>query len=285
MKRVAIVGSGWVGEHLGKSFRRMGHEVVFYDVVRKNLPNFTQDINYAVECSDVSFVCVPTPTKNRRIDLSYIKRASSLLGKALASRDTYHVVSIKSTVVPTTTEKVVIPILEKYSKKHAGEFGICVNPEFMTMIERSWTKDASYARSFLSQERIVVGQYDKKSGDVLEELYRPLGKPLCRTELRVAEMIKYASNCMLATKISFWNEMFLICRELQIDSDMVSKIASLDSRIGVYGTIHGKAFGGKCLPKDLEAFISFAASYRRPELLKTVQDINKEMRKTYGVRE
>ena len=98
-------------------------------------------------------------------------------------------------------------------------------------------------------------------------------------------MIKYASNCMLATKISYWNEIFLICKELGIDSQAIANIVSLDSRIGKYGTVHGKAFGGKCLPKDLKAFISFAAKHYEPELLKAVEDINEEMKKKYGVKE
>ena len=98
-------------------------------------------------------------------------------------------------------------------------------------------------------------------------------------------MIKYASNCMLATKISYWNEIFLICKELGIDSRAVANIAGLDPRIGKYGTVHGKAFGGKCLPKDLKAFIAFARKYREPKLLKAVDEINEEMRERYGVRE
>ncbi|MGB7533657.1 MAG: hypothetical protein WA977_11880 [Halobacteriota archaeon] len=98
-------------------------------------------------------------------------------------------------------------------------------------------------------------------------------------------MIKYASNCMLATKISYWNEIFLICKELGIDSQEVANIVGLDPRIGKYGTVHGKAFGGKCLPKDLKAFISFAEKYHKTKLLKAVDDINEEMKEKYGVRE
>lgn len=126
---------------------------------------------------------------------------------------------------------------------------------------------------------------DKKSGDVLEEIYKPLNKPIFRTNLKTAETIKYASNCMLATKISYWNEIFLICKELGIDSQEVANIVGLDPRIGKYGTVHGKAFGGKCLPKDLKAFIAFAEEYHELKLLKGADDINEEMRKKYGLRE
>jgi len=110
---------------------------------------------------------------------------------------------------------------------------------------------------------------------MLEGLYKPLNKPIFRTDLKTAEMIKYASNCMLATKISFWNEIFLICKELGVDSQAIGK----------YGTVHGRAFGGKCLPKDLKAFVSFAERYQNARLLKAVDEINEDMKKKYGVRE
>lgn len=285
MKRVSMIGTGWVGTSIGKGFTRLGYEVIFCDVVSKDLPNFTNDINYAIENSDVSFICVQTPTKRGKIDLSYVKETSKNIGNTLRLKREYHVVTVKSTIVPTTTEEVVIPLLEKHSGKKAGEFGICVNPEFMTEIEGSWTKDESYKRDFFKQDRIVIGQYDKKSGDTLEELYKPLNKPIFRTDLKTAEMIKYASNCMLATKISFWNEMFLICKELGINSFLVADIVSLDPRIGRYGTIHGKAFGGKCLPKDLKAFITFVKKYRKLKLLEAVYNINEEIRRMYDARE
>ena len=98
-------------------------------------------------------------------------------------------------------------------------------------------------------------------------------------------MIKYAPNCTLATKISFWNEILLICQKLDIDSQQVADIAALDSRIGKYGSVHGEAFGGKCLPKDLEAFVSFAQDYHNPPLLAAVKQINDYMAQNYGVRE
>jgi len=286
MTKISIIGSGFVGERVGRGLISLGHDVIFYDIADKEgLPNFTKEINYAIENSDVSFICVPTPTVNEKIDLSYIKEAAKSIGIGLTSRQKYHVVVIKSTVVPTTTENVIIPILEKYSGKKAGEFGVCMNPEFLTEIESSWTDDRGYKKDFFTEDRIVIGEYDKRSGDALEEIYKPLNKPIFRTDLKTAEMIKYASNCMLATKISYWNEVFLICKNLGIDSQEVADIVALDSRIGKYGTVHGKAFGGKCLPKDLKAFVSFAERHHEPKLLKAVDDINEEMKKKYGVRE
>lgn len=289
--RISIIGSGFVGQAIGKGFLRLRNRVIFYDIVDKDLPNFTKDINYAIEHSDISFICVPTPTTPEGIDLSYIKEATMNIAIVLSRKHGYHLVVVKSTVVPGTTEKVVIPILEEYSGKSVreGEIGVCMNPEFLTEIERSWTDEIDYEiiykKDFFTEDRIVIGEYDKKSGYILAEVYKPLNKPIFRTDLKTAEMIKYASNCMLATKISYWNEIFLICKDLGIDSQIVANITGLDPRIGKYGTVHGKAFGGKCLPKDLKAFIAFAERYREVKLLKAVDEINEEMCERYGVRE
>jgi UDPglucose 6-dehydrogenase len=285
MAKISIIGSGFVGETVGKGFASLGYDVIFYDVVNKNLPNFTKDINYAVKNSEISFICTPTPSLEGKIDLSYTKEAAKNIGITLASQPGYHVVVIKSTVTPTTTENQLIPILEKHSGKKAGDFGVCMNPEFITEIVQTWADDDQYKKNFFNEDRIVIGEYDKKSGDALEKLYAPLKRPVYRVSLRTAEMIKYASNCMLATKISYWNELFLICREAGINSQTVADIVSIDPRIGKYGTVHGKAFGGKCLPKDLQAFISFAQEFHEPGLLKAVNEINREMSKKYGVRE
>lgn len=284
-KKLSIIGSGWVGTAIGKGFTEMGYEVIFYDIVDKDLPKFTKDINHAIENSDVSFIAVPTPTIPEGIDLSYLKEATRNIGAVLANKESYHLVVVKSTVVPKVTEKVVIPILEEYSGKKMGEIGVCMNPEFLTEISGTWSKDKGTKRDFFSEDRIVIGEYDKKSGDVLEELYKPLDTPIFRTDLKTAEMIKYASNCMLATKISYWNEIFLICSEVGIDSHKIADIVGLDPRIGKYGTVHGKAFGGTCLPKDLKAFIAFAEESRKTKLLTAVDDINEEIKEKYGVRE
>jgi UDPglucose 6-dehydrogenase len=286
MEKISIIGSGWVGTIIGKGLIELGNEVIFYDIVDKELPESTKDINYAVRNSSISFVCVPTPTTPEGIDLSYIKEATENIGKVLSEKSDYHVVVVKSTVVPKTTEEVVIPILEKYSGKKAGEdFGVCMNPEFLTEISGSWSKDKSTKKDFFSEDRIVIGEYDKRSGDVLERVYKPLNSTIFKTDLKTAEMIKYVSNCMLAAKISYWNEIFLICEKLDIDSREIANIVAMDPRIGKYGSVHGKAFGGKCLPKDLKALISFAKEYKETKLLKAIDEINEEMKEKYGVRE
>lgn len=161
-----------------------------------------------------------------------------------------------------------------------------MNPEFLTEIHSSWTGDASMTRGFFSEERIVIGEFDKRSGDIVEELYRPLNVPIFRTNLQTAEIIKYASNTALATRISYWNEIYYICEKLGIDSDFVANIVGMDKRIGKYGAIHKKAFGGKCLPKDLQAIISFSEGVgHAPILLKAVNEINERIKREKGVRE
>ncbi len=283
MANISIIGSGYIGEIVGKGFLSVKHNVTFYDIVDRGLPNFTKDIALALKDSDVSFICVPTPTKNNVIDLCIIKEVTEKIGKVLSVSRGYHLLVVKSTVVPTTTQNIILPILKKY-RKIGADLGICNNPEFLTQSSCTWTNDAQYIKTFFSEDRIIIGENDKKSGDILEELYKPLNKPVFRTDLTTSEMIKYASNCMLATKISYWNEIFLVCRALNLNSDTVASIVSMDTRIGKYGSIHGKAFGGACLPKDLKAFINFASKYHDVKLLKAVDEINGEMEKKYGKR-
>jgi UDPglucose 6-dehydrogenase len=230
---------------------------------------------------------VPTPIIRNAIDLSCLMAVAKDVATCLRKKGDYHVVVVKSTVVPGTTELRVIPLLEKFSRKKAGgNFGVCINPEFLTEIHQSWTKDDSFQRSFFNNDRAVIGEFDQKSGDTLSALYESLGIPLVRTNLRTAEMIKYACNCALATKISYWNEIFYICKKAGIDSGLVAETASMDERIGKYGTIHGKAFGGKCLPKDLRAFVEYSEKLGYdPILLKAVEAINMRIKTERGVRE
>ena len=284
---VSIIGSGFTGTAVGKGFEHLGYKVIFYDIQEKDLPNFTQDMDQAIQNSNVSFICVPTLTlTNGEIDLSHLKSSVTAIGKSLRYKNEYHLVVVKSTILPTTTEVIVIPQLEKASGKKAGaDFGICTNPEFMTEVSSTWHNDEVFARTFFTEDRIVIGEHNQKAGDLLEEIYKPLNTPVWRVDLKTAEMIKYAANCMLATKISYWNEIFLICNNMGIDSQTVAAAVASDPRIGKYGTVHGKAFGGRCLPKDLKAFISMVRHYHRPILLEAVATINEMMRQNYGVRE
>jgi len=292
--QIGILGSGVVGTALGSGFIKLGNQVMFYDPDGERVHELsnlgfdaTIDLARVAYRSDISFLCVPTPTRNRRIDLTCIESASEDLARCLREKSDYYVVVVKSTVVPMTTEKIIIPLLESSSGKKVGsDIGICVNPEFLTEAHRSWTEDNSYARDFFKEERIVIGEFDKRSGDAVEALYEPLRIPIIRTDLRTAEMIKYACNCALASRISYWNEIYYVCERVGIDSDLVARVAAMDRRIGEYGTVHAKAFGGKCLPKDLEAFIGYAEELGyEPRLLKAVREVNERIKSDRGVRE
>jgi len=294
LARISIIGSGVVGSIVGMGFRELGNDVVFYDIDEKKMEalrekgiDSTTNINKAIHNSDISFVAVPTPSKDGKIDLTFVKTVIGDIANVLKNKDTYHTIVIKSTVVPTTTEKVVKPIIETLSGKKCGEdFGLCMNPEFLTEVNNTWTDDTSMTRGFFSEERIVIGEFDKKAGDIVEELYKPLNVPIFRTNTKVAELIKYASNSALATRISYWNEIYYICEGLGIDSDFVARIVGMDKRIGKYGTIHKKAFGGKCLPKDLQAIIAFSKQIgHEPILLNAVHEVNERIKEEKGGRE
>jgi UDPglucose 6-dehydrogenase len=294
MPKVSILGSGFVGTVVGEGLSKLGNAVIFYDVNEQRVRNLcdlgftaTTSIAQAVDDSTFSFICVPTPNKNMKIDLSYIRSVVSDLSVCLKHKKEYHTVVMKSTVVPTTTRMQVLPLLEKISGKKVGkQLGLCVNPEFLTEISGSWTDEKSFERKFFNENRIVIGEFDKKSGETLESLYMTLEVPRIRVDLETAEMIKYASNCALATRISYWNEIFYICKRLGIDSRVVAEAAVQDPRIGKYGSIHGRAFGGKCLPKDLRAFIRFSEDLGyKPRLLKATEEINDRIRDEIGVRE
>ena len=284
---ISIIGSGFTGTAVGKGLQSLGYSVIFYDIQHKDLPNFTQDLHEAIRNSSVSIICIPTPTRvSGDIDLSHLESGVASIGSELRHKNEYHLLAVKSTIMPTTTETILIPILEKASGKKAGvDFGICVNPEFMTQLSTSWSDDESFARTFFNEDRIVIGEHDSRAGSLLEEIYKPLRARIWRVDMKTAEMIKCASNCMLATKISYWNEIFLICNSMGIDAQKVANVVATDHRIGKYGTVLGKAFGGRCLPKDLDGFISIARRYQQLVLLESVRAINERMRQNYGVRE
>ncbi len=253
--------------------------------MKNNGFNATVEIEELSECRYL-FIAVPTPTdyQGNQI-LDYIINASCVLAKTLEKSKRGHIVILKSTILPGTTEKVVIPIFKKL--RNSNRIGIIYSPEFLTEIHSTWIDDDRYSITPENEHRLVMGEGDnKKWGDeILDELYSDITVPVIRTDYKTAEMIKYASNNALAARISYWNEIFLVCKELGIDSNIVAQAVALDPRIGKYGTVHGKAFGGKCLPKDLTAFIRFAEEYRNVPLHRAVKKVNDEMKEKYGVRE
>lgn len=296
MKISMIGGTGYVGLCSGLGFAIKGHHVIcvgrseekvsklkrgispiYEPLVDEHLKkvlenkNFeaTTDLEYAIRNSDVLFISVGTPSNaDGSIDISDIESASVQIGKLVKTSNSYFVVVVKSTVVPETTEKVVIPAIEKHSGKKAGvDFGVCMNPEFL--------REGRALDDFLKPDRVVIGEYDKKSGDILEKLYKEFSAPILRTDMKTAEMIKYASNSFLATKISFTNEVGNICKILGIDAYKVMEGVGLDSRIGKQFLSAGVGWGGSCFPKDVAALRAKAKQIGyEPRILDVITETN-----------
>lgn len=276
--KISIIGSGVVGRATGLGFHILGNEVIFHDINKQKLAilreqgyRVTEDISEAINNSSVSLICVQTPSINGKMDFSYVKMATLDVARALCEKEGYHVVTVRSTVLPSTTRNKIIPLLEAYSQLKAGEdFGVCMNPEFL--------RQARPLQDFLNPSRIIIGELDERSGDLLENIYAPLKVPVFRADLDTAEMVKYVSNCFLATKISFFNEIYILCKNLGLDPHSISEMVSLDKRIGKYGIYGGRPFGGSCLPKDVEAFRTFLEEKGlNPKLLDACRLINYKM--------
>jgi UDPglucose 6-dehydrogenase/GDP-mannose 6-dehydrogenase len=236
-----------------------------------------------VVASDVTLVTVGTPFGGQGIDLSQIKAASIAIGDALKQRDAYHVVAIKSTVVPGTTDDVVLPLLVRHSGKMAGrDFGVGVNPEFL--------REGEAVNDFLNPDRIVIGGFDGRTVNTLNCLYNGFrGVDRIATSNRTAEMIKYASNALLATMISFANEIGNLCATIgSVDVVDVIRGVHLDRRLsprlpggerirpGFLSYLEaGCGFGGSCFPKDVQALVAYGEHLGNPmRLLKSVIEVN-----------
>ncbi len=305
--KVAIVGTGYVGLITGISLAILGNKVScvdfdknkvskinsgkspFYEpgidkyltevINAKNL-QASENLKKAVLNADITIIAVGTPTVNEKIDLSFIKKASEQIGEALQESKKYHVVAVKSTVLPGVTEKLIKPILEKYSKKRIGEFGLCMNPEFL--------REGSALEDAMQPDRIVIGQIDVKSGKEFAKIYSKVSAPKIFTNLWTAELIKYAANTLFATLISFSNQIARISESTgKIDVLDVWKGVHLDRRLspikdsirikpGVLSYIlSGCGFGGSCFPKDIKALATFAKDQGvESSLIQSVIDIN-----------
>jgi len=274
--RISVFGLGYVGAVSAGCLARDGHEVIGVDPVRAKVDlinagqspiieaeleeivaaavlsgnlRATSEQDQAIRETELSLVCVGTPSQvNGNLDLTYIRRVCELIGEALKGKPTRHTVVIRSTILPGTMRKLVIPVLEEYSGKKSGaDFGVCNNPEFL--------RECSAVSDFDSPPKTVIGELDSESGDILASLYEKLDAPLIRTEIEVAEMIKYVDNSWHALKIGFANEIGNICKSFSIDAHTVMKVFCQDRKLNISSAylMPGFAFGGSCLPKDLRA--------------------------------
>src|SRR5437762_3822985 len=274
--KVEVFGLGYVGSVSAASFAADGHTVIGVDVnpgkvatlnegrspiVEKGLDELirenaasghlraTTSTAEAVNATDLSLICVGTPSrKNGSLDLTYLERVAEQIGEALRGKDDYHVVVVRSTVLPGTTHDVVIPAIERTSgKKYGTGFGVTVNPEFL--------REGTALKDFRQPPLTLVGHNYRSDAEPTQALYANLQAPMVTTTIRTAEMIKYASNTWHALKVTFANEVGNLCKRLNIDSHEVMDIFCLDEKLNLssYYMKPGFAFGGSCLPKDVRA--------------------------------
>lgn len=217
------------------------------DGVNKGRIEATSDVAYAIENTDVSFICVGTPSAaDGSCDLKYLEMVSTEIGQSLQSKNSYHLIVFRSTVPPGTTQKVMLPIIEKYSGKKCGEdFGLCFHPEFL--------RESTAIEDFHTPPKTVIGSFDQQSGELLAELYHGIDETPIMTSMEAAEMVKYVDNTWHAVKVSFANEIGKICHANDVDSHEVMDIFIQDTKLNIssYYMKPGFAFGGSCLPKDV----------------------------------
>ncbi|WAF84895.1 GDP-mannose 6-dehydrogenase [Metapseudomonas otitidis] len=280
--RISIFGLGYVGAVCAGCLSARGHEVVGVDVsstkidlinkgkspivepgleellqqgLKTNRLRGTTDVAAAVRDTDMSFICVGTPSKkNGDLGLEYIEGVCREIGFALRDKAERHTVVVRSTVLPGTVKNVVIPIIEDCSGKQAGvDFGVAVNPEFL--------RESTAIKDYDFPPMTVIGELDKTSGDLLETLYRELDAPIIRKDIEVAEMIKYTCNVWHAAKVTFANEIGNIAKAVGVDGREVMDVVCQDHKLNLskYYMRPGFAFGGSCLPKDVRA-LSYRAS-------------------------
>lgn len=273
---ISIFGLGYVGCVSAACLAHEGHTVVGVDVnpvkvdligagrspivepgldeliaegVREQRLSATLDSVDAVHNTDLSLICVGTPSNyNGSLNLKYLETVCREIGAAIASKGAYHIVVVRSTVLPGTVLERLLPILEAASGKQVGtDFGLSMNPEFL--------RESSAIADYYNPSHIVIGEYDERSGDAVESLYNGIDAPLVRVSIPTAEMVKYVDNAFHALKVVFANEIGSVCKAHEIDGRQVMEIFCQDTRLNL-STAYlrpGYAFGGSCLPKDLRA--------------------------------
>lgn len=281
--KISIFGLGYVGAVSAGCLASDGHEVVGVDpnqtkvslinagstpIIEKDIGEMiakavadgrlraTVDVAEAVAATDISLICVGTPSQlNGNLDLSHVRKVCEQIGYALRDKDGFHLVVARSTMLPGSMRNLVIPTLETASGKKAGvDFGVCNNPEFL--------REGSAVYDYYNPPKTVIGETDDRAGAMLLALYEKMAAPLVRTTVETAEMVKYTDNTWHAVKVAFANEIGNLCKSLGIDGHQVMDIFCKDTKLNLspYYMKPGFAFGGSCLPKDVRALTYKAKS-------------------------
>jgi GDP-mannose 6-dehydrogenase len=282
--RLSVFGLGYVGCVAAACLADAGHDVIGVDVnptkveimnsgktpiiedgigeliakvVQSGRLSSTTDSARAIRDSDISLVCVGTPSnQNGSLHLRHVEQVCSEIGAALKNKNERHIVVIRSTMLPGTVENTVVPVLEETSGKQAvKDFGICINPEFL--------REGSSLKDYHAPPFTLIGADDDVTTSAVQSIYADIKAPVFVTSLKTAEMVKYVCNCFHALKVTFANEVGNICKALQIDSHEVMQVFCQDTKLNLspYYLKPGFAFGGSCLPKDLRAI-----NYKAKEL-------------------
>lgn len=257
---IAIVGAGFVGEATGRGFAKHKNKVTFVDVDPNKVAALRAEgfdaqmaDEYKTISTDVTMFCVPTPTVAKHIQLNILRDAVVDFAQRLKNHKKYHVAVIRSTVPPHTTRDKVLSLIESVSGKKAGkDFGLVMQPEYL--------REASASSDFERPWFVLIGQYDKKSGDQIEKLYKPFNAPIERCSLEEAEIQKYIHNVYNAVKIAFFNEMRIATDKKGWDTDKIFQ-ATAESSEGLWNPMYGLRnygpFDGSCLPKDSRALLEW----------------------------
>jgi UDPglucose 6-dehydrogenase len=282
MARLLIVGAGVVGQATGKGFVKKGHDVSYVEVNPATLTKLRAEglrimpmAEVDWDAVDVVMLTVSTPTaSDGSIMLDNILAATRQVGRGLATTNNYITIVVRSTVLPTTTEQQIIPLLEQESGKRASEgFGVAVNPEFL----RQAHSEHDFAHPWIT----VVGSTDDTTRHVLNQLYAPFGALIVHCTPTDAEMIKYVNNIYNAVKISYFNEVHGICQQLGIDGNLVGAAVARSAEgmwNPIYGTYGGVPYGGACLPKDTAAFMTFVRQHGWDhQMLKAAMEVNEQL--------
>lgn len=296
--KLSVVGSGYVGTTIAGCFAYLGHEVLNVDIdegivdsintgespihepgLDEYIAEYAGDTFRATSeyseilDTDVTFLALPTPSNaDGSLDTSYMEAAAESLGSALADKQGSHLVVVKSTVIPGTTEDLISPIIAEASGKTIGEdIHVAMNPEFL--------REGTAVTDFLEPDKIVFGSNSDAALNTLNKVFEPLverSEPaVFETGIREAEMIKYANNAFLATKVSLINEIGNICKEYRVDTYEVAEAIGLDHRIDEHFLRSGLGWGGSCFPKDVAALIAAARDKGyEPELLDAAVRVN-----------